>query len=569
MRFAARQRGAKSETDDSTVPGEADRIARGTISATRAGGITFSLVDCGDPLGRQRIMIRSGRSLVAVTIFACFMQVGYAQDSPTSDRATSQSGNSKETRSAGTGLLSLLPPDSVTDHSLKIEGREISYRATAGTLSIFNKDGERSAAIFYTSYVAEHPTPNRPVTFVFNGGPGASSAYLHLGLVGPRILDFGPSERDGAGAKLVDNPQTWLAFTDLVLIDPINTGWSRTAKPDSAKDFFGVQQDAQVIAKTIALYLAHTGRMSSPKYLLGESYGGLRAVKVASVLQQDQGIVTSGIVMLSPLLEAPLLFGASKFALGAALQLPSLAAAELERKDAFSTDAIRSAEQFAMGEYLMTLAGPAPTGTKADAFYERVAQQTGLPVEIVRKTRGFARDEFVKRLHEHEKNVVSRYDATFAAPDPFPEADSARNDDPILEGFTRAYGGQFVSYARNELGFKTEMTYELLDGDANGKWDWGRGGRSQVSATDDLRQLLSINPSFRVLIAQGYSDLVTPYAVNKYVIEHLPDTIRGRVALQLYRGGHMLYTRQSSRIEFSADAKAFYGKQGSGLSAND
>jgi carboxypeptidase C (cathepsin A) len=276
----------------------------------------------------------------------------------------------------------------LTEHSLRIDGRDLAYQATAGTLNLFGRDGERSPAIFYTSYTAEDQAQDRPVTFVFNGGPGASSAYLHLGLVGPKILDFGPSERDGAGAKLVENPQTWLAFTDLVLIDPIGTGWSRAAKSDSGKDFFGVQQDAGVIAKTIALWLAHSGRTSSPN-------GGLRAFKVASDLQQDQGIVTAGVIAISPLLEGPLLFGSSRFALGAALRLPSLAAAELERKNAFSKDAIQSAERFAMGEFLTTLAGSPPTGAKADDFYGRVAQQTGLPIDIVRKTRGFVGDAFL------------------------------------------------------------------------------------------------------------------------------------------------------------------------------
>jgi carboxypeptidase C (cathepsin A) len=508
-----------------------------------------------------KIMIRRYPSLIAVTVLACFVHASYAQDASPGGRSDNSNGrpaNNRETRSSGPGLLGLLPADSVTAHSIKIDGRDLPYKATAGTLGLFGNDGERSAAIFYTSYVAEHQAHDRPVTFVFNGGPGAASAYLHLGLVGPRIVDFGASERDGADAKLVDNPQTWLAFTDLVLIDPIGTGWSRAAKADSAKDFFGVQQDAQVLAKTIALYLAHNDRMSSPKYLLGESYGGLRAIKAARDLQQDQGVVISGIIALSPLLEAPLLFGSSKFALGAALQLPSLAAAELERKHAFSKDAMRSAEEFAMGDYLTTLAGPPPSGQKADDFYRRVAQQTGLPIDVVRKNRGFVRDSFLKRLHEPDQAVVSRYDAAFAEPDPFPETDSARNEDPILDGFTRAYGGQFASYARNELGFKTEMTYELLAEDINGKWDWGRGGRSQVSATDDIRQLLAINPSLRVMITQGYSDLVTPYAINKYVIDHLPDTISNRIKLSLYRGGHMLYTRQGSRIEFTTDAKDFY-----------
>ena len=504
-------------------------------------------------------MFQRSLSLVVLVVLGC-AQVGHAQDGTTHDgrpdRSTSRSGNGSE--KSEPGLLSLLPADSVTEHSARIDGRDLAYRATAGTLSLFGRDGERSAAIFYTSYVAEHQAQDRPVTFVFNGGPGASSAYLHLGLVGPKILDFGPSERDGAGAKLVDNPQTWLAFTDLVLIDPIGTGWSRAAKSDSGKDFFGVQQDAGVVAKTIALWLAHSGRMSSPKYLLGESYGGLRAFKVASDLQQDQGIVTSGVIAISPLLEGPLLFGSSKFALGAALQLPSLAAAELERRNAFSKEAVRSAEQFAMGDFLTTLAGSPPTGAKADDFYGRIAQQTGLPIDIVRKNRGFVGDAFLKHLREADRAVVSRYDAAFAAPDPFPEADSARNDDPILDGFTRAYGGAFVAYARSELGFKTEMTYELLAEDINGKWDWGRGGRSQVSATDDIRQLVSINPSFRVMIAQGYSDLVTPYAVNKYVVDHLPENVAARVKLNLYRGGHMLYTTRSSRIELTDDAKAFY-----------
>ncbi len=408
----------------------------------------------------------------------------------------------------------------MTEHVLIVGGQTLSYKATAGTLNLYGQDGNRSAAIFYTSYVANGQSADRPLTFVFNGGPGAASAFLHLGLVGPKILDFGPSGRDGANARLIDNPESWLAFTDLVLIDPVGTGWSRAAKPDDAKNFYGVQQDAQAIAKTIALYIAHNGR-SSPVYLFGESYGGLRAVKVANALQQDQGIAASGIVMLSPLIEGPLTFNANRFALGAALQLPSLAATEMERTNTFSKDSLEAAEQFALRDVLTALAGPPLKDAAADVFYERLAKLTGLPVETIRKTRGFIRDEYVKHLRRGDGSVVSRYDAAFAAPDPFPESDSARNDDPVLDGFVRSYGGAFVQYARDQLGYKTEMTYALLADDVNRKWDWGRGGRSQVSAGDDLRQLLAVNPAMRVLIAQGYSDLVVPYAVNKYVVDHL------------------------------------------------
>jgi carboxypeptidase C (cathepsin A) len=513
-------------------------------------------------------MMHNVRVMISAIFLACLSHPGHAQDaapqavesSPKqqSDHSTSETTRQvKQGSSSSAGVLGLLPADSVTEHVLNLGSQTLSYKATTGTLNLYGQDGNRSAAVFYTSYVADHHSADRPLTFVFNGGPGAASAFLHLGLVGPKILDFGPTGRDGANAKLVDNPQSWLAFTDLVLIDPIGTGWSRAAKSDDAKNFYGVRQDAQAIAKTIALTIAHSGR-SSPIYLFGESYGGLRAVKVANVLQQDQGIAVSGIVMLSPLLEGPLTFGANRFALGAALQLPSLAAAEMERGNGFSKDNVDAAEQFAMHDFLIALAGPPLKGAAADMFYERVAELTGLPIETIRKTRGFIRDEFIKHLRRGEGSVVSRYDAAFTAPDPFPESDTAKNDDPILDGFVRSYGGAFVQYARDQLGYKTEMTYTLLGDGINERWDWGGGGRSQASASDDLRQLLTLNPSMRVLIAQGYSDLVVPYAANKYVVDHLPEDINRRITFKLYRGGHMLYTRQPSRAEFTADAKAFY-----------
>ena len=267
-----------------------------------------------------------------------------------------------ERNEPGKGVLRLLPADSVTEHSIDTPRGKLAYTATAGTLAFYDQSGDQSASVFYTAYVAKNAAPNRPLTFVFNGGPGAASAFLHLGLVGPRILDFGPDSHDAARADLRDNPDTWLAFTDLVLIDPIGTGWSRTVKSDDAKHFWSVRSDADAMAKAIALYVAKNNRAGSPKYLFGESYGGFRAAKIARALQSDQGIVISGIVMLSPLLEGWLTFGDDQSALHAALQLPSLAAAELERKHAFSPDALAAAEKFAMTDYLVTLAGTPPKG---------------------------------------------------------------------------------------------------------------------------------------------------------------------------------------------------------------
>lgn len=463
-----------------------------------------------------------------------------------------------EQRDTGKGVLRLLPADAVTEHSIATGKSKLAYTATAGTLAFYDQSGERSAAVFYTAYVAKGGAANRPLTFVFNGGPGAASAFLHLGLVGPRILDFGPDSRDATRAELRDNPDTWLSFTDLVLVDPIGTGWSRAVKPDDAKNFWSVRSDADAMAKAIALYVAKSNRAGSPKYLFGESYGGFRAAKVARALQRDQGIAVSGIVMLSPLLEGWLTFGDDGSALRAALQLPALAAAELERKNAFSREALAAAEKFAMTDYLVTLTAAPLQDDAGQAFYQRVAQITGLPVDVVKQQRGFVSGAYVKSLRAGDGKIVSRYDATFAVDDPFPEQRSSRGGDPILDSITRAYGGAMAAYARNELGFKTEMTYALLSSDVTGHWDW-HGGRLQASAEDDLRVLLAFSPSFRLLIAHGLSDMITPYPMTRYVLDHLPPIgPPGRVQLKLYRGGHMVYLDPQSRKAFSTDAGAFY-----------
>ncbi len=512
------------------------------------------------------------RPLIAL-MFVTAAATALAQDRPGQDRSgqdhsghgggersdrqgeREQSGGGHE---SGPGVLSLLPGDAVTDHSIDLKSGKLAYTATAGTFSLFDQSGERSAQIFYTAYVAKTDTPSaRPVTFVFNGGPGAASAFLNLGLVGPRIAEFGATGRDGSQVRLMDNPDTWLAFTDLVLIDPVGTGWSRPAKPDDGHLFWGVHADAESMAKVVALYVAKNSRAGSPKFILGESYGGFRAAKVARVLQNDQGIVVSGILMVSPMLDGAFQFGGDRFALGAALQLPSLAAAELERKGAFSKAALAQAEHFALTDYLTTLAGPPPQGDAAKNFYARVANITGLSVDAITQSRGFIRDDYVKNLAGDHK-IVSRYDSTFASDDPYPETPAARGPDPILDGMVRAYGGAFVGYARDELGFKTEMTYNLLDGSISSKWDWERG-HGQPSITDDLRVLLALTPSFRLMIGQGYSDMVTPYAVTRYLLQHLPP-FEGekRAELKLYRGGHMFYLDPDSRRAFTADARTMY-----------
>ena len=495
--------------------------------------------------------------LLAAIALASGVGAAAAQDKPAEnpqqEKQQEKAPEKDARREPAQNILRLLPPDSVTEHSITTAQGKLAYTATAGTLAFFDQSGNQSASVFYTAYVVKGA--NRPVTFAFNGGPGAASAYLHLGLAGPRILDLGPDGRDATRAALRDNPETWLRFTDLVLIDPIGTGWSRAAKGDDAKGFWSVNSDANAMAKAISLYVTHNNRSGSQKFLLGESYGGLRAVKTARALLRDQGVAISGIVMLSPLLEGWLTFGDDNSALRAALQLPSLAAAELERNNKFTLEAQLAAEKFAMSDYLATLAVRPPQGAAAKNFYQRVAQMTGLTEDNIAQSRGFVND-FVKTLRSGK--IVSRYDADFAVDDPFPDRRSSRGSDPILDGVSRAYGGAFADYARNELGFKTEMTYTLLANDINGSWDW-HGGRFQVSAEDDIRTLLSFSPSFKLMIAHGYSDMVTPYGMTRYVLDHLPQIgAPGRARLNLYRGGHMFYIDAQSRKAFSTDAASFY-----------
>lgn len=498
------------------------------------------------------------RRLLIAALLVVLPAAGWAQRS---DHAAAPSNRAAPKSEAGPGVLRLLPPDAVTHHSITLaNGSTLAYTATAGTLPLYDQTGAQSTAVFYTAYVANAADGSaRPLTFAFNGGPGAASAYLHLGLVGPKILQFG-DHNDAATAQLRDNPQTWIEFTDLVLIDPVSTGWSRAAKAEDANGFFGVQKDAEFFAKVIALYVANNGRSTAPKYLLGESYGGFRAAKVARALQQEQGVFVNGIVMLSPMLEGAFQFGGDRLALGAALNLPSLVAGQLERTHSMSTQAMAEAERFATHDYLTTLTGPALQGAAARTFYSRVAAMTGAPEELVAKARGFISEDALKQLRSAQGKVVSPYDGGFAVDDPFPERSGQRGPDPVLDGFTHAYAGAFVGYARDQLGFKTEMTYTLLARDVSRRWQWREGQHNgEPSVGDDLRVLLAQNPSFRLVIAHGYSDLVTPYMVSRYVIEHLPPVENpDRVQLRLYSGGHMFYVTEDSRKRFTSDMKDFY-----------
>ena len=455
--------------------------------------------------------------------------------------------------------LALLPPDVTTQHKITLHGAALTYTATAGTLKLRDTKGEPTAAIFYTAYTLNAAPPNRPAPFFFNGGPGAGSAYMQMGAAGPEILAFDPAAMaDGARAHRAPNPDSWLAFTDMVFIDPVGTGYSLAADPRTAPaTFWNVHADAEALAKTITLWLQHANRTASPKFVVGESYGGIRSIKVARALQEDQSIILNGIIMVSPLLEEQYFF--TDDPLTYAFALPTLAAASLERAHKLTPEAADAAYAYATGPYVATLDGPLPTGQAAQAFYAKIANVTGIPEPVVAKQRGMLQPDS-HDVKSQDGRLYSIYEMSLSIADPGADGtDPDASPDPLLEGFGRAYGNAFAGYAADTLGYRTDITYRLLDNEVNARWDWREGDHHILSTAGDMKKLLALNPSLQILIAHGYFDAVCPFAATRWLIDRLP-LGRDRVTLKVYPGGHMLYTRDAARAALAQDVGAMISR---------
>ncbi|MCQ8783703.1 S10 family peptidase [Mangrovibrevibacter kandeliae] len=465
------------------------------------------------------------------------------------------------------GVLSLLPKNAVTAHSLSLpDGRVLDYHAEAGTAPLIGGDGAVQAQIFFTAYTLDGASTQtdggRPITFVFNGGPGAAAAYLHLGALGPRVID---TAADGTflppPQRLRDNPDTWLAFTDLVFVDPVGTGYSRAAPGTDEKDFWAVDRDIASLGAFVRLYLQHRGRTGAAVWLAGESYGGFRVARMAKTLQEDVGIPVSGAIMISPALEFAFVnpdeFDITQWALA----LPAMASVNFERQG-LRGDALAAkraeVERWASGDYLAALAGGLETSR---AVSDTVARYTGLPLDLVRRNAGrISFSTFARSLLRDEGRTLSRYDGTIATADTAPQAAFANAPDPVLDRSVPMLTSAFVGYVRDALGYRTDVSYRLLNRDTSNRWEFGGGGRhGYAGSLDDLQEARSLNPDMRVLIAHGYGDLVTPYTVSRFLVDQLP-TLSGAqpIRLSTYAGGHMMYLRPDSRQALAADAAALY-----------
>ena len=452
--------------------------------------------------------------------------------------------------------------ESITHHSFKVGGVDAAFTATAATLSLSDDKGEKQADIFYVAYTRDDAAPEaRPITFVFNGGPGSSSAYLHLGALGPRVIDFGS---DGQvplpPGRVVDNPDSWLDLSDLVFVDPAGTGYSRVAD-NAGKSYWGVTEDLASLATFIDRYLTQTHRQAAPKYLVGESYGGFRAARLPQVLADDHHIAIAGSFLISPVLEFSLIDGDSLALLPDVLRLPSYAAVALERWTTPTPAALAEVEQFALGPYLSALAATPRNEAAMREIYSKVAGYIGVPEQVVARYDGrVPLGVFVKEARRTDKLLISRYDGSVTAPDPFPDAERMRGD-ILFDGLRAVLVKGMTGYLADALGVRTDLPYRLLNRDAVRQWNWrsGLGGRDgHAGAADALRTALA-SRAFKVVIAHGMTDLVTPYLTSRYVIDHLPPTLTAdRVTLNLYPGGHMMYLRPGSRARLHADAARLY-----------
>ncbi|AOX16158.1 S10 family peptidase [Kozakia baliensis] len=461
-----------------------------------------------------------------------------------------------------TGLASLLPVDAITKHHFSAGGHALAYTAHTGTLTLRDDEGKPAAKVFYVAYTQDGANlQKRPVSFFFNGGPGAGSAYLNLGAAGPRVLQF-PKDTplDGANATLVDNPDSWLPATDMVFIDAVGTGYSRPIDPaKAAAQYYGVQKDGAAFAKAIELWVGQNGRQASPHYLVGESYGGIRSVQVAYALQQQQNLIVNGIVMISPAIQMQFLDTANN-PMASAMALPSFIASHLDETHQLTPQAIDDAYRYALGPYLTTLANVPPQGQEAEKFYAEVAQRTGLPESVVAKQRG-ALDPMSHDVRSRDGKLHGLYDFTQTMADPYPEGvDNSDSPEMTLAGFGRAYGNAFAGYAANELGYRTELTYDLLSMNVNEAWNYGGHGSPMTDQVSLIRKLLALDPKLQIFVANGYFDMACPFGTTRWVHDHIP-VGADRMKLHLYPGGHMLYARPDSRAALAHDVSAYYGAQ--------
>lgn len=456
-----------------------------------------------------------------------------------------------------------LPADKTVKQSARIGGATVNYDATVGTIPVRDAKGKVIAEVVYTAYAVPGANPNRPVTFAFNGGPGASSVYLNLGAIGPKRVQFGDEgDAPSDSAALRDNSNSWLDFTDLVFIDPVGTGFSRSLEDDdkTKKDFYANEPDIKYLSRIVYDWLVKNGRLRSPKYVIGESYGGYRAPRIAYELQTQLGVGVNGLVMVSPYLDpAAIGDGTALSPLPWMIDLPSMAAAKLEREGKLSPATMAPVEAYTRGQYATDLLAGRSDPQSTGRLTAHVSELTGLDPALVGKLDGRVDImTFLRESHRTDRKIGSVYDSNVTAWDPFPGSAERRSGDPILDALIAPTTSAMVDFVTRTVGWKTDARYNALSYTVNNAWDRGSPDDKPVS---DLRKAIANDPKMGVLIAHGYNDLSCPYFGSRLIIDQMPGFgVPDRVKLSVYPGGHMFYSRAGSGSAFKQDARALYNR---------
>jgi len=472
---------------------------------------------------------------------------------------------------------------SVTYHTVTINDETIHYQATAGTLTLANLRGkhEPTAQMFYIAYRKLNNPPadgveptfpasaDRPITFSFNGGPGSSSVWLHLGVFGPKrvnpIDDFGnPGPPPYA---LVENEYSLLDKSDFVFIDPIATGYSRAADEKSPKDFHGVREDINSVAEFIRIYLGKTNRWGSPKYIAGESYGTTRAAGLVDVLQDTHGIATNGTILVSAIMN----FQTARFDVGNdlpyPLYLPSFAATakfhnalEEPYQSMPLTEFLAEVEEFASSEYTLALAqGDRLTESQRTHIAQKLSNYTGVSAKYALQTQlRINMPRFPKELLRDRGLAVGRLDSRFTSLDR-DDAGSSYEADASYTAIQSIYTESMNAYLREDLGYESDMRYEILTNVR--PWSYrGVGDNQYLNVAENLRQAMHKMPFMKVFIANGYYDLATPYYATQYTIDHmfLRPEIKKNIEMHYYEAGHMMYAHLGMLQKLKADLDQFY-----------
>ncbi len=457
---------------------------------------------------------------------------------------------------------------STTRHTIRVGDEIVRYTARAGTILLANDEGEPRASFFHVAYTMDGADPaTRPVIFTFNGGPGSSSVWLHMGAFGPKRVAYKDDEGHAAPPpyRMVDNEGTLLDVADLVFLDPVTTGFSRAIPISDAKKFHGFEADVESIGEVIRLWTTRNARWSSPKFLAGESYGTTRAAGLAGWLH-DQGFYLNGVMLISSILN----FGTARFDTGNDLAyilfLPTYTAtawyhkrlpAELQN-DTLER-AVAESEAFALGEYTTVLMkGDRATDAERRSVAEKLARLTGLSPRYIESTNlRINIHRFDKELLRDQRRTVGRLDSRFIGMD----RDAAGEDpekDPSYAAIYGPYTAVMNDWVRRGLQFETDLPYEILTGKVR-PWSFERHQNRYLDVSETLRAAMTQNPHLKVWVANGYYDLATPFAATHYTFARMQidPALRGNVTMTYYAGGHMMYIDRGAHRKMREDAVAF------------